>query len=118
MGRTNPPLFLERELSASRVHPHTKTLRQRRVVFAETIGTVKRHYGYAPVSWVAGKAHYLWQPSDDPLFPGQIKLGTWLLAALLVARHNPTRPAYIWRACGELAREARRLRRQRLTVAG
>lgn len=118
MGRIHPPLFVERELSASRVHPHTKTLSQRRIGFAETIGTVKRHYGYAPVSWVAGKARYLLQPMDDPLVPGRIKLGTWLLSALLVARHNPTRPSYVWRACSELVREARRLRQEHLAAAG
>ncbi len=119
MGRQHSPLFLARELSASRVHPHTKTLNQQRVGFAETIGTVKRHYGYAPVSWVAGKARYLLQPMDDPLVPGHVKTRTWLLAAALVARHNPTRPSYVWRAWGELAREARRLRQaQRAPAEG
>lgn len=107
LGGRHQPLFVERVLAASRVHAATKTLGQRARVFEETIGTVKRHYGYAPVAWAAGRAHHLWQPEDDPLFPGRIATGTWLLAALLVVRYNPTRPGYVVRAWGELLREAR-----------
>jgi|GEM_PF-910227 len=113
LGQRHRPLFLDRELAASRVHPAAKTLSRRKVVFDETIGTVKRHYGYAPVSWVTGRAHFLWQPADDPLFPGPVRTGTWLLAALLVARYNPTRPGYVWRAIGELRRAARGARSKR-----
>lgn len=111
LGRQQTPIFLDRCLADSRLHGATKTLRQRRRVFDETIGTAKRHYGYVPVSWASGRAHSLWQPKDDPIFPGRIRAVTWLLAALLVLRYNPVRPRYVWQAWGELLREARKHRR-------
>lgn len=102
IGAHHQPLFLDRVLAASRVHDATKTLGQRADVFEETLGTVKRHYGYVPLSWAAGKAHYLRRPLEDPLTPRRVALGTKALAALLVLRYNLRDPRYVARAWRQL----------------
>jgi glycosyltransferase involved in cell wall biosynthesis len=46
-------------LASSRMHASNKTLGQRRTVLHECMGTVRRHYGYVPVSWMVEYARYL-----------------------------------------------------------
>ncbi len=115
LGRRFPPVCLDAVLAQSRMYPQNKTLRQRPQVFAEILGTVKRHYGFMPFSWAVGKAHYL-RTQADPVSPGAPTFSTWLLAGWLVVRHNLDRPRYLRQLSRESARWLRRQVRRRLKL--
>jgi len=105
IGRHHPPLFVDAELAGSRIHRGMKTIARRGRVFAEIIGTVKRHYGYVPLSWAAGKAQHICQPEVDPFRPPpRVPARTLAVAALLVLRYNWSSPSYLPRAAAELRR--------------
>lgn len=110
IGRRFKATGLDIQLANSRMHDDNKTLGQRKQVFAEIIGTVKRHYGFVPPSWAIGKAHHLLQ-DGDPIHPEPVNRKTLVLGALLHARFNWNRPGYLWRhGLRSLQHLARRLR--------
>lgn len=104
MGRENQPRFVDAELAGSRLHTGIKTLRDREGVYDEIVGTVRRHFGYVPLSWAVGRAHHDCQPDDDPLRPGPVRRRTLALAAWLLVRYNLRSPAALPRTAGDLRR--------------
>jgi len=48
---------LDSDMAASRLHSGAKTVAQTAAAMRETIGVLKRHYGYAPYNWIYGYAH-------------------------------------------------------------
>jgi glycosyltransferase involved in cell wall biosynthesis len=48
---------IDPDLAASRLHSGAKTVAQTATAMRETIGVLKRHYGYAPYNWIYGYAH-------------------------------------------------------------
>lgn len=70
-------------LANSRMRRASKTLGQRRRVFREALGVLKRHYGYVPFEWVYAYTAFLIDRRDqffEPLRPSVTKL----LASLLL----------------------------------
>ncbi len=70
-------------LANSRMRRASKTLGQRRRVFREALGVLKRHYGYVPFEWVYAYTAFLIDRRDqffEPLQPSVTKL----LASLLL----------------------------------
>lgn len=70
-------------LANSRMRRASKTLGQRRRVFREALGVLKRHYGYVPFEWVYAYTAFLIDHRDqffEPLRPSVTKL----LASLLL----------------------------------
>jgi glycosyltransferase involved in cell wall biosynthesis len=49
---------IDAELATSRLHADAKTVGQTADALRETIGVLKRHYGYAPYNWIYGYAHH------------------------------------------------------------
>jgi len=49
---------IDAELAQARLHPAAKTVGQTGAAIAETIGVLRRHYGYAPFNWIYGYAHH------------------------------------------------------------
>ncbi len=111
MGREHPALFVDAKLAASRLYPEIKTLRDRRLVYREIVGVVRKHYGHVPLSWAMGRAHGICQSEDDPLRPGLVWRRTVLLATVLSLWQNRTSPRYVPRAASELMRFIRAGRR-------
>lgn len=54
MSRHFEIAHLDRFLATSRVHPGTKTLSERELVYRETMEVVRRHFGGVPRTWKAG----------------------------------------------------------------
>lgn len=84
-------------LANSRMRPANKTLGRRRQVFQETLGLLKRHYGYAPFGWVYSYAAFLVDRRDqffEPLRPSILKL---LLSLVIGWRYNPRRAVRYFR---------------------
>lgn len=57
LARDHPLVKIDADLAHSRLHPGAKTMGQTAAAMHETIGVLKRHYGYAPFNWVYGYAH-------------------------------------------------------------
>jgi hypothetical protein len=94
VGRECRPLFVDAYLANSRMYDANKTLSQREQVYDEVFDTVKRHYGYLPLSWAAGKAHYRCD-GGHPLVRGRVSLRAAMLAAWYLVSNNPGRPRYL-----------------------
>ena len=59
LSRTYPFLSAPETLARSRMHSQNKSLKQRLIVFQETIALLQRNFGYVPVNWVYGYLSYL-----------------------------------------------------------
>jgi glycosyltransferase involved in cell wall biosynthesis len=91
--------FLDCHLANSRVYQGNKTISRRAGVYEEAFAVVKRHFGWLPLSWALGKAHYQRGESDPFYHPHKVAPLTYLLAIVLLARHNWSGPRY-WRRVG------------------
>ncbi|HEX9736674.1 MAG TPA: glycosyltransferase family 2 protein [Thermoanaerobaculia bacterium] len=113
LGREHEIRFLARRLASSRIYYEAKTLKYRSRIFDEVFATVRRHYGFVPLSWTLGKAHHEHDLSD-PLFP--VRRPTWKTyraAIWLALRHNAARPRFWPRLLREGARVSlHKLRRE------
>lgn len=82
---------IDRVLVRVRMRRSSKTLGERRRALAESMGVLKRHYGYVPFAWVYAYTAFLVDRRDqfyERLRPGVFKL----LASLLVGmRYNAGR---------------------------
>jgi glycosyltransferase involved in cell wall biosynthesis len=58
LAREHCLVKIDADLAYSRLHPDAKTMGQTAAAMHETIGVLKRHYGYAPFNWVYGYAHH------------------------------------------------------------
>lgn len=75
LARLGPIAQLTRRQAASRMHPSNKTLRNRREVYRESFGVLRRHYGYVPFNWVYSYAVWLRDGRDqfyEPLHPSTL----------------------------------------------
>lgn len=54
--------FLNDYLANSRLYEEAKTLSMREVVYSEIISTVKKYYGYVPMTWIYGYIHDIIEP--------------------------------------------------------
>ncbi len=108
--------YLKRPLANSRMRRENKTLRQRELVFRESIALLKRHFGYAPFCWVYSYTAFLLDRRDqffEPLRPSLTKL---LVSLPLGLRYNPRHPLRVireWSACLTLAGAERQWQRIR-----
>lgn len=59
--------FLDRVVAGSRMYAENKTMSRRSEVFCEIFRTVRHHYGFVPLSWTLGRAHFLVDHEDSPL---------------------------------------------------
>lgn len=111
IGRRHRPIFLDRYLVNSRLHPEAKTMNRRDEAYAEIFTTVKKHYGFLPAEWAMGRAHTL--TGGDSLHGNSVVSwkGKALTAAFLL-RHNWSNPRYLKQLGTSAGRRAvRRLRR-------
>ncbi|MGG3838353.1 glycosyltransferase [Paenibacillus thiaminolyticus] len=59
IGKVTEIAYLPLYLATSRMYEDNKTLSRRKEVFQEIIATVKKNYGYVPLSWVYGYIDFL-----------------------------------------------------------
>jgi glycosyltransferase involved in cell wall biosynthesis len=79
-------------LATSRMHQENKTLSQRATVFSESIGLLRRYYGYVPVRWVYGYLSFLRDRRDQFFEPLRNSILTYLLALPVGIRYNHAHP--------------------------
>jgi glycosyltransferase involved in cell wall biosynthesis len=83
--------FIPGFLANSRIHGAAVTLREREKVFESSIGLLKRHYGYVPLSWVFGYAAYRIDGRDQFFRPLKPSLGKYFASLPLGLRLNAQR---------------------------
>jgi glycosyltransferase involved in cell wall biosynthesis len=54
LARDRTFVRVDKQLAASRMHPGSKTLRDRRLVYREAFRVYQRHYGHIPFPWIHG----------------------------------------------------------------
>ncbi len=83
-------------LAGSRMHPANKSLRQRRLVFEETMQLLRRHFGYVPVQWVYGYLSFLRDGGDQYFEPLRHSALTYLASLPIGSYHNRGRMWRYW----------------------
>lgn len=94
-----PLHYVAEPLAATRMHPASKTLSNRRGVYREAFAVLARHNGYVPYEWVAAYAAYLLDPQDQFYTASRTSPLTALVAlglGLWVDRAAPQRYAADW----------------------
>jgi glycosyltransferase involved in cell wall biosynthesis len=79
---------IARELACSRMHRRNKSLGQKRKMFEEAMGLLRRHYGYVPVQWVYGYLSFLRDGGDQFFTPLRPSAGTYLRSLAVGSRYN------------------------------
>ncbi len=59
IGKSYTIGYIPYYIATSRMYEDNKTLSRRKEVYEEIIKTVKKYYGYVPISWIYGYADYL-----------------------------------------------------------
>ncbi|MEK7405340.1 MAG: glycosyltransferase family 2 protein [Acidobacteriota bacterium] len=100
-------------LANSRMHRETKTLGSRKEVFRETLGMLRRHYGYAPFSWACAYACFLVDKRDQFFEPLRPSVPKYALSLLVGWRYNSQRLRFFkeWAAGLTLPAAVRHLKR-------
>lgn len=60
--------FINEYIATSRMYEENKTLSRRDEVYKEICATVKKYYGYVPISWIQGYADYICKGSRGRRF--------------------------------------------------
>lgn len=89
--------YVPRHLANSRMHRDSLTLGKRRDVFHESMGVLRRHYGYVPFSWVFGYAAFRVDGRDQFFEPLRPSIGKYLVTLPLGLRFNPSQPLRFFR---------------------
>lgn len=118
VSRLAPLAKTDAVLANSRMRRAGKTLGQRRRVFREALGVLKRHYGYVPFQWVHAYTAFLVDHRDqffEPLRPSVTKLLASLVVGMNWNRRRPLRflAEWVrWLTPGAAARQWTRLRQR------
>jgi glycosyltransferase involved in cell wall biosynthesis len=75
-------------LAASRMHKGNITLRQRKLVFEESIGILRRHYGYVPVSWIYAQLSFRRDGRDQYFEPLRRSIGVYAHSLVVGSCYN------------------------------
>ncbi|WP_218230769.1 glycosyltransferase [Paenibacillus chitinolyticus] len=86
IGKSNSIAYIPDYLATSRMYEDNKTLSRRKEVYEEVIATVKKYYGYAPVSWLYGYADYLSDSKRNKKF--------YFLLVWFIFKYNDTSHAF------------------------
>jgi glycosyltransferase involved in cell wall biosynthesis len=92
LARRHSMVRIPGRLAASRMHAENISIGSRAKVFEETIGLLKRHYGYVPFDWIHSYVSFLEDGRDlfsEPLRPGFKK---YLRSLPVGLRHNSEHP--------------------------
>jgi glycosyltransferase involved in cell wall biosynthesis len=107
LGNRYKVQFIDAELAVQRMHAESKTLARRGRMFIESLRTVKRHYGYVPLSWCQAYAEFLCYGGDQFFTLPETDWRIRAVRRLLFLRHNVLRPDYILAALRERQRKRR-----------
>ena len=88
---------LRRQLAVVRMRRDNKTLGSRASAYRESLGVAKRHFGYAPLSWIEPYAMNLADGSDGFFVPHRRTRASYVAALALGLRHNPRQARRFWR---------------------
>ena len=83
-----PFASIAQPLATSRMHRGNKSLGQKRLMFEECIGLLRKHYGYVPVNWVFGSVSFERDGGDqyfEPLRPSPV---AYLRSLIVGSRYN------------------------------
>lgn len=81
-------------LATSRMHRANKSLGQRRLMFQECMGLLRRHYGYVPVHWVYGYLSFLCDGRDQYFNALRHSMPVYLASLLAGSYYNYR---HLWR---------------------
>lgn len=93
--------FFPEYLANSRIHRGSKTIYERGKVFEYSMALLKRHYGYVPLSWIAGYTAFRIDGRDQffqPMRPSVWKYLASLPVGLWYNRGAPLRFVREWTA--------------------
>ena len=76
-------------LATSRMHRSNKSLGARGLMFDESIGLLRRHYGYVPVNWIYGYLSFRRDGRDQFFEPLRRSAWLYLLSLPVGAYYNP-----------------------------
>ena len=74
IGKSYTVGYIPHYIATSRMYEDNKTLSRRREVYEEIIKTVKKYYGYAPISWIYGYGDYLMNGKRGIIFALRVVL--------------------------------------------
>ena len=80
-------------LANSRMHTGAKTIYEREAVFEASMGLLRRHYGYVPLSWVFGYTTWRHDGRDQFFEPLRPTARNYFAALPMGVRLNPTKRA-------------------------
>ncbi len=109
-------------LAMSRMHRSNITLRQRREAFEETIGLLRRHYGYIPLQWIYCYLSFLRDRRDQFFEPLRPSKAVFWSSFWTGSYYNRRRLGRYWRewfsnlASGQSGRSARALSPRRVAA--
>jgi glycosyltransferase involved in cell wall biosynthesis len=92
LSRSTRFAFLRKRLARSRMHSTNKTLGFRREAYEETMGLLRRRYGYVPFEWVYGYTSFLLDRKDQYFEASHVTRPKVLLSLALGLVRNPLRP--------------------------
>ncbi len=84
-------------LATSRMHRASKSLGQKRLMFQENMGILRRHYGYVPVNWVYGYLSFLHDGRDQYFEPLRHSAFVYLASLAAGSYYNCKHPGRYWR---------------------
>lgn len=84
-------------LAASRMHKANKSLRQKRLMFKESMWLLRKHYGYVPAAWVYSYLRYLTDRRDQFYKPLRPSAPVYLVSLLLGGVYNHGSLARYWK---------------------
>jgi hypothetical protein len=92
IARTHTMRPIDEFLSCSRMHRNSKTVGQRGPVLRETLGVLRRHYGYVPFRWIHSHSSYLLDKRDQFFEPMQPTIPNYVLSLFTGLLHNWRHP--------------------------
>jgi hypothetical protein len=95
--------YVPQTLACARMHRGCLTLTRRPQVFEVTIGLLKRHYGYIPLSWIYGYLSYRHDGRDQFFEPLRFSARVFLSSVLRGFVWNRNRPLRALREAASMA---------------
>jgi len=105
IARRHPMVRVDRDLATSRIHAQAKTMAETGAAMRETIGVLKRHYGYVPYNWLYGYGHQRLTHRPLAIETPKPALSSACFSMALGARYNWRHPL---RYCRDIVDTARK----------
>jgi glycosyltransferase involved in cell wall biosynthesis len=99
LSKRFPIVHLSECVATSRMHRQNISLKMRRLMFEESIGLLRRHYGYVPLHWIYSYMRYLEDERDQFFEPARESRKALLKSVPVGLYYNCRHPVRFVREC-------------------